>query len=200
MKVFFINAKKVGVTTLIVVLMISLFWMGNFLDKGNQITQNTYTEKELELENIDFNKFDALDGSVIYYLPSDWIVEEKDFGSKEIIYHNNFKTENSEINGFIQVWQLKSNIEEFLESSKEISEKQNDIKDYSLIPTRIKGKKAYILSYKIKVINNIYYRTYEYYIENNENTIRFAFYTKEDDLTGDYIELLNNIVNKIELK
>lgn len=200
MKVFFINAKKVGVTTLVVVLMVSLFWMGNFLDKGSQISQNTYTEKELEFENIDFNKFQALDGSVTYYLPSKWIAEEKNFGSKEIIYHNNFKTENSEINGFVQVWRLGSTIEEFLESSKEISEKQNDIKDYSLIPTRIKGKEAYILSYKIKVVNNIYYRAYEYYIDDDENTIRFAFYTKEDDLTGDYIELLNNIVNKIEIE
>lgn len=193
MRVVFVDAKKIGVITVVIIFMVVLFLMGDYFNTNKTfVVQSEISEK--------YDIYEAMKGNVKYKLPSNWETKLKDFGGNEILYHNDFKLVDSSLNGFVQVWNLPNNLVEFLSNSKVISEKQNEIVDYNIITTRIKGKEAYIVNYKIKIINDIYYKAYEYFISYKEGFIRFSFYIGEENIDTDIIKEFDYIVNSLNMK
>ncbi|GAA0177999.1 hypothetical protein SH2C18_11250 [Clostridium sediminicola] len=195
MRAIIIDGKKVGVITVAMVLMIALFFMGNYLKpRKTFIIQSQHSKK--------YTTYEAIKGNISYELPSHWKSELKNFSGDEIIYHNDFKSENQVINGFVQVWRIAVDLKEFLTNSKKIAEKQNDIIGYNITPGKVKGRESHIVTYKIRVSDDIYYRAYENFIKYEDGFIRFSFYTKDDDSDKSLNEIteFEYIVNSLNIK
>lgn len=188
MKVVVVDRKKLGIMLIISGLMIILFFIEvNFqqrLKLTSLIQNGMHSLKE----------YSAMNGKFTYKLPEEWSTEEKNFGGGEIIYHNGFKSKDAKIYGYVQVWQLNEELKMFLENSKIISEKQNTFKNYSIKPTSINGKTAYLVEYTVLNGNDVYYKGIEYFIKIKNGFIRFAFNIREDNYKEDLNMVFKTIV------
>lgn len=195
MKVIILDRKKAEILIILILLMFSLFGIGKiFQDKLGAVS--------LMQNDIDVLKeYKIYDNSVTYKLPDKWETKMKNFQGKEIVYHNDFKTKDFKINGFVQVWRLQNkNLREFLDDSKKISEEQNIIKNYEISPVKIKDMQGYLVKYDIKTGNNIYYTANEYFLIFDNEFIRFSFFVKEKDYKENVEALFYSIVNTINIE
>lgn len=194
MKVIILNRKRLGVTIIIIGLMLILFGVESKFDsviKQTALMQNNiYSLKEYE----------ALNKTLRYKLPSDWTTTMQDFGGNEIVYHNNFQSADGKVHGFVEVWNINEDLKSFLEKSKEVSEAQNIIKKYSMVPVNINGKSGYEVQYTMITRNNIPYNGYEYFINYNNKFVRFSFFIRKANLKENMATNFRTIVETLEYK
>ncbi|EET84905.1 conserved hypothetical protein [Clostridium carboxidivorans P7] len=170
MKVIIINRKRLGVTIIIIGLMLVLFSLEKHFDarlKFTALIQNNINS---------LVQYEALDKKFTYKLPAEWAAKEQKFPGNEIIYHNDFNTKDLKIHGFVEVWNLNTDLKAFLEESKKISSEQNLYKSYEIKPIKINNKDGYLVEYTIITSNNKAYKGYEYFIKNKDKFIRFSFF------------------------
>lgn len=194
MRIIVLNKKRIGVTVIIIGLMLILFGVESKFDsviKQTALMQsNIYSLKEYE----------ALNKTLTYKLPSDWTTITQNFGGNEIVYHNNFQSVDGKIHGFVEVWNINEDLKSFLEKSKEVSESQNVIKKYSMIPININGKTGYEVRYTMITRNNVPYNGYEYFINDNNSFVRFSFFVRESNLKENMDTIFRTIVETLEYK
>lgn len=171
MRFVIINGRKLGGIVIVVGLMLVLFGVGSNL--SSRIRSTAYIQsnmgqlKKYTVENLNIN----------YMLPAKWTTNVEKFGGNEIIYHNDFRTSDNSIWGFVEVWNKKQDLKTFLDTSKEVSEKQNNIEQYAISPISIKNDKGYIIEYTLTNKKNKKFKAIEYFIEHDNRFIRFSFYT-----------------------
>ena len=191
MKVIFINRKRVGIVVIILGLMITLLGISKQFD--DKLKTTILVENNIKL----LNDYVALNGKVSYKLPVGWETKAKVFPGDEIMYHNDFQSDDAVIHGFVEVWKGKQDLRVFLENSKIISEKQNEIKDYKINDIIINGKKAYLVQYLVNVNEDNWYKSYEYFIDNGKEFYRFSFFTREVNFKESYGAIFESIVETL---
>ncbi|SMC26451.1 hypothetical protein SAMN02745134_02843 [Clostridium acidisoli DSM 12555] len=191
MQVLIIDRKKLGVIFVVMGLMIFIFCIGIKLDgriRATAFIQNNLGElKEYKIEEY----------NTTYKLPSKWETNIESFPGNEITYHNNFKSENDGINGFVQVWNYRGSLKEFLDMSKKNSERENKVKNFNIYNILINNKDAYLVKYKMNAHGNVFY-AYEYFIKQDNVFIRFAFYIREDKTNANMPSVFKAIVETMK--
>lgn len=194
MKVIIINRKRLGVTIIIIGLMLILFGLEKNFDSRLKFTT-------LMQNNINsLTKYEALDKSFDYKLPSEWTAKEQKFSGNEIIYHNDFNTKDFKIYGFVEVWNLNKDLKTFLEDSKKISSEQNLYKSYEMKPITINKKDGYLVNYTMITSSNKDYKGYEYFVRNKDKFFRFSFFVKENDFKENMPTIFKTIVQTFNYK
>lgn len=183
MRLIVINKKRLGVTIIIVGLMIVLLGFEARFEQKLKLAA-------LVQSNISsLRLYSVLDNSFTYKLPSTWISTVRDLGSKEILYHSDFNSNDNKVHGIIEVWNFKQDLKSFLDSSREISSQQNVIRNYNLANIKINDRPGYLVTYEIKTGDNIFYKAYEYFLKEDGKFVRFSFFVK----TSDFNESMPNI-------
>lgn len=193
MKIILINKRKLQVVFVAIISMIILFAIGQIFEghiKSVSFIQNNISSLQ---------GYEALDGKLTYKLPSEWSVKSKTFPGGEIIYHNDFQSDDFVITGFVQVWNIKNDLKDFLIKSKEVSEKQNIIKNYRISNIKINKRDGYLVKYNM-VSNDIDYTAYEYFINNNNQFIRFTFFVKSENFKESFAAVFDSIVKTVSIK
>ncbi len=193
MKVIILNRKRIGVTLIIIGLMVILFASEKIFDE--RLKHTTLINSDIE----NLKTYSALEGRIIYRLPENWESHTKDFHSKEILYHNDFNSEDMKISGFIQVWNYKQELKEFLEKSKEISLKENKVENYKMEPIKISGHEGYVINYKMTTSPGIKYVAYEYFLRNKDEFIRFSFFVKEEYYKENMTVIFESLVSTLKV-
>lgn len=194
MKLIIINRKRLGVTTIIIGLMLILFGFAKYFDAGLKFTA-------LMQNNINsLVQYEALDNKLSYKLPAEWTTKEQKFSGQEILYHNDFKTSDSKIHGFVEVWNLKQDLKSFLEESKKISSEQNLYKQYKISPITINNKDGYLVEYIIVTSSDIDYKGYEYFIKDNNKFFRFSFFMVGNNFKENMPTVFRTIVQTLNYK
>ncbi|WP_206427376.1 hypothetical protein [Clostridium rectalis] len=189
--VFKLNKKRIGVTIIIIALMLIMFGMQSKFSEKIKLTS-------LVQSNIkSLKEYKALNSYLTYKLPEDWTANEEKFSGEEILYHNNFQSKDLKVHGFIEVWNLREDLEKFLKRSKEVSSKQNIIKDYNLVTTRLVGKTAYIIDYTIVNSNNKAFKSYEYFIKDDDKFTRFSFFVQDNNFKENMPTIFKSIVQTL---
>lgn len=193
MKIILINKRKLQVVLVAIISMGILFGIG-------QIFQGHIKSVSFIQNNISsLQEYEALGGKLTYKLPSEWSVKSKTFPGGEIIYHNDFQSDDYVINGFVQVWNIKNDLKDFLIKSKEASEKQNIIKNYRISDIKVNKRDGYLVKYNM-VSNGIDYTAYEYFIKNNNQFIRFSFFVKSQNFKESFTAVFDSIVKTTNIK
>ena len=143
-------------------------------------------------------QYEALDGKFKYKLPEGWKTNLEEVNGKEIVYNNRFNGESLPINGFVQVWNLNVPLKKFLDSSKEVSVKQNDIRNYKIKDIEVNGKKGYLVNYTI-FSNNEYYIANEYFIGSNNKMFRISFFVNSKNFKEGFNALFDSIVQTVNI-
>lgn len=191
MKLIILNRKRLGVTIIIIGLMIVLLGFEKHFDARLKFTA-------LMQNNINsLVGYEALNNKLSYKLPSEWITSEQKFSGQEILYHNDFKSKDSKIYGFIQVWNLKKDLKTFLEDSKRISSEKNSYKDYSVVPIYVNNRDGYLVSYTMVSGSNISYKGYEYFLKSKEKFFRFSFFMREENFKENMPTVFRTIVQTL---
>ena len=173
MKVIVLNRKRLGVTLVIIGLMVIMLALEKQFDSKL---------KYMALMNSNMNvlkEYKALGDKFTYKLPEKWTTSMKSFPGEEIIYHNDYVSEDMKIHGFVEVWNLKEDLKSFLDKSKAVSLKENKVSSYKISHTNINKREAYVVNYIIKTPPDKTYVAYEYFIKLKDRFIRFSFFVDE---------------------
>lgn len=193
MKVIIMHKGKLQVFITLLALMGLLFVIG-------ELVKNEFRYVSFMQNNIkDLKAFEALEGDISYKLPSEWTTSQETLPGKQIVYHNNFKSNDLTVHGFVQVWNNEEDLKDFLDRSRKVSEQQNKIKDYNIKDININDKKGYLINYVI-TSNNIKYTAYEYFIKYKNGFLRFSFFTKSSDFNEGIRFLYETILKTVNLK
>lgn len=191
MKFVVINGRKLGGIIVVVGLMLVLFGIGSNL--GSKIRSTAYIQNSLG----QLKKYSVENLNINYMLPAKWNTNAQKFGGNEILYHNDFKASDNSIWGFVEVWDKKQDLKTFLDVSKEVSQKQNNIEQYMINPINIKNEKGYIIEYNLTNKENKKFKAIEYFIEHDNKFIRFSFYTNSRNYTPDKKSVFKAIVETL---
>jgi len=193
-KVIVINKKKVGIIIVIIGLMITLLGISKQFD--NKLKTTILVENNIKL----LNDYAAINGKVNYKLPVGWTTSERKFPGNEILYHNDFQSSDAVIHGFVEVWNSRQDLKSFLDRSKNISEKQNEIKNYKTSDLIVNGKKTYLVQYLINTNNDNWYKAYEYFVDGGQQFYRISFFTREVNFKETYAAIFQSIIETLKIK
>ncbi|MCB2293103.1 hypothetical protein LGK95_06145 [Clostridium algoriphilum] len=193
MKVIVINKKKVGIIVIILGLMITLLGISKQFD--DKLKTTILVENNINL----LDSYVASNGKITYKLPAGWTTKEKTFSGDEIMYHNDFQSADAIIHGFVEVLNAKEDLKVFLDNSKNISQQQNEIKNYKIDHFVINGKKTYLVQYLINTSSDNWYRAYEYFIDDGKQFYRFSFFTREVNFKETYGAIFESIVETLKV-
>ncbi|OPJ61289.1 hypothetical protein [Clostridium oryzae] len=135
-----------------------------------------------------------------YKLPNNWNTNEESFDSSEIVYHNNFVSDDLKLHGFAEVWKLKTPLKKFLENSKSSSYKPGSVLNYKIKKTKIKNFETYLVTYNMKNQSGEIYKAWEYYIEENNEFFRICFFVPQEEYKANLpvvFESITNTFNKV---
>lgn len=193
MRLIILNRKRLGVTIIIVGLMLILFGFEKKFDgrlKYVALIQNNINSlKKYEVTELRFS----------YKLPDKWTTQKEDFGGGEIVYHNNFSSDDSVIYGFVQVWNMREELKSFLGKSKDLSDKYATYKDYKLTPITVKGYEGYQLTYTMSISDEGVYKGYEYFLKDKGKLYRFSFFVREVNYKETMATIFKTIVDTMEV-
>lgn len=192
MKIIVMNKRKIQVVSVAVILMAILFGIGHIFEE--HIKSVSFIQNNIKT----LTEYKALNGWLTYKLPSEWMTKIDKLPGNDIIYHNDFQSKDGTINGFVQVWNMKEDLKEFLSKSKQISTKQNEISNYTVKDININNKEGYLVKYDI-LSDNEPYSVQEYFIKNKNKFIRFSFFVKKSNFKEYYSILFYNIVKTLKI-
>lgn len=141
----------------------------------------------LTVDDIQYKDYTGLDGRISYKLPSGWKTDEKKFEGGEILYHNDFTSEDKIIHGYVEVWDLNIPLIQFIKEGKKSGIGIASYKYYTVEDVKINGKEGYILHYSRAGDSNKYINAFEVFVLDKGNTFyRFAFYMDENKWKDKY--------------
>lgn len=175
MKLIIFNKKTTGIYIIIIGLMLVMLGVANRFDdrlRSTSLIQNNI--KALKV-------YDIKDIDISYKLPQSWNTEEEKFPGGEILYHNNFISQDGITHGYVQLWKLRGDLESFINTSIQNSKIENKIYKYIITKYEFQNLNGFKVVYKINTKSNTNYIAYEYFLKKNDKFIRMAFYTKEKE-------------------
>ncbi|MFL0266558.1 PsbP-related protein [Candidatus Clostridium radicumherbarum] len=192
MKLIIVNKKRLGVTVIIVGLMLVLFGLENKFDGRLKYTaliqSNINSLKKYEIPEVKFS----------YKLPSNWQTKKQSFSGSEVLYHNDFTSEDGIIHGFVQVWSINEDLKSFLDRSLRLSQKYAEYTEYNITPIVVKKHDGYLLTYRMMTSKEGNYKGYEYFIKDKDKFIRFTFYVRDLNFKENMPTIFKAIVDTFE--
>lgn len=193
MKLIAARSRQTGLVVILIGLMITIIGLGQYFESKLKVAT-------LVQNNIgSFKKYRALEGNLSYSLPQSWIASEGSSSRENVIYFNEFVSDDTYTHGFIQIIKTKDDMKKLIDVDiKEINDM--GIKDYTLNPAKVKGHDGYILQYSLNVNNNKTNKNYTYYIKNQDYIIKASFVINDEKHKENTPIFLQNIVNTISFK
>lgn len=173
MKLLIIDRKKLGIVIIMIGLMIVM--LAAFDNLGEKLKSAVLLQNDIKaLKNYEFKN-----ENFSYQLPSNWQTKEQKFEGGEIIYHNDFKSDDSNIQGFVEVWNTKNDLKKFIEDSKAVALQNGKFKYFNVQPITFNGREGYLINYNMLTPGNKYYIAYEYFFRGKNRFYRISFFVNE---------------------
>lgn len=153
-----------------------------------------------ELAKQIYKEYKVLDNTFQFKLPKDWVTWTQTFEGGEIIYSLFFKSPDSKLHGFVQVWNIDKPLEQFVNESKQSAVGAVEFKYFNVGQVMVDRKIGYLLDYSRPNDQNIYYKGYEALIEGNNKVYRVSFFVEEKDWKEYYKMIFNTIIQSFKIK
>jgi hypothetical protein len=192
MKLIILNRKRFGVTVIIIGLMMVLFGLENKFDgrlKYVALMQSNITS---------LKKYEVPEMKISYKLPSNWGTKLQSFTGGEVVYHNDFTSEDANIHGYVQVWSIKEDLKSFLDKSQKQSQKYAQYTEYNITPIVVKKHDGYLMTYGMITSKDAKYKGYEYFVKDKDKFTRFAFYVRDINFKENMPTIFKTIVDTFE--
>jgi hypothetical protein len=188
MKSMISNSRQTGLAIILVGLMITIIGFGQYFEgrlKVATLIQNNIGS---------FKTYDALQGKISYDLPQNWIASEGSTNRKNVIYFNEFVSDDANTHGFIQIANTKDNIKKLIDSDIE-EIKAMGIQEYTLESSKVRNNDTHVVKYNLAMNDNNTSKIYNYYIQNQEYIIKVNFVVKGEKHKENTQVFLENIIS-----
>lgn len=182
----------------ILLVLIFLLAMGIVFNPMTETFKNSLEYQKAERQVL--KKYTALQGTFAYALPEEWTTMEETFSGGEIIYNRYFLSKDKVIHGFIQVWDIKKPLKQFIDESKKSAVGVVDFKYYRVKELTVNNKQGYLLDYSRKSNQDRYIKAYEAFLEGKDGRIyRASFFVEEQNWKPQFLILFNRIIRSFAI-
>lgn len=190
--IFMKNYKKALIFACIIFIScIAFFGLSCFRDK-NGCFSNTGVNG-----CVSYVSYKSADGKFSFMYPSSFLIERKNFLGDEILYHIDFHDKYRVLIGFMQVWNLKDSLEEFLENSKAAS--RLDYTYFVSKPIIIDKTFGYFWDYVVINSERKYIKGSEVFLEKHNKMYRISYFVPENLWDKRQSEIFNNIIYSLKI-
>ena len=126
----------------------------------------------------EFSTYESIEGGFSFKYPSAFLLNEQEFEGTEILYHVGFKNRSNTSHGFVQVWNLPYDLNEFLSKSKSISgQKYKEFKEKEVTVNSIPG---IFWNYIVITQDNKSFKGNEVFLKKDDKMYRISYFVPED--------------------
>ncbi|WP_040214064.1 hypothetical protein [Clostridium polynesiense] len=189
-----VNRKQLGVTLILIGLMIVLF-------SSQKIFEIRF--KEAALINTDMSVMKVIkgiEGKINYKLPENWEVKDRKYPDDTILYHTEYKSPDSVINGYISVFEGNEDVNKAVEKDKKLLQSIYAVKDYTAYRITMNKRDVLKVQYDFKSQKSEEYTAQEYYMKYEDYTVKFAFYVVKDKYKENMVVAFNAVVESFGIK
>lgn len=144
-----------------------------------------------------FYNYESLEGKFSFDYPSAFVIKAGAFSGGDILYHIDFHDRQDTVHGFVQVWNLTSELGEFLKKSKEASQKT--YKYFKSNNININGVKGFLWDYSVLTPDG-YYKGSEIFLSQNGQMYRLSYFLREEQWDENQSELFWNMAKSFKIK
>ncbi|AWZ49379.1 hypothetical protein C3495_11410 [Clostridiaceae bacterium 14S0207] len=188
-----VGDKKIVLNIIVLIVLMMVLTIGE-VKLNSKLKLTAFSENNIN----ELKQYKNSNGKLSYLLPKNWITDEEKFNGGEITYHNEFRSPDRKIYGYVQLWNKKGDLKDFLYNSKEISAKQNLINNYKLEKFIFNNKKAYKLIYDMQISGNNIFRVEEYFIDTGDQFVRVSFSVNKQNYRKEMERIFKTIVDTIK--
>jgi hypothetical protein len=131
-----------------------------------------------------------------FSFPSAFQVTEQSFVGNEILYHIDFSDKSKEAYGFVQVWNLKTPLKDFLISSKNTS--LSNFKDFKMNELKVNNLDGYLWDYNA-INDSRAVKALEAFLQKDGKMYRISYFVPEKFYNKYHEKTFMNIVNSIKV-
>lgn len=144
-----------------------------------------------------FSKVNALSNTLSFSFPSAFTINEQNFTGSDILYHVDFNNTSKDVHGFVQVWNIQSPLNEFLEMSK--SSAQQNYTNFKMYPININGVAGYQWDYIAKSDSQSV-KAMEVFLEKDNKMYRISYFIPTKNWDKKQSKIFNNIIKSVKIK
>ncbi|NMB34307.1 MAG: hypothetical protein GX992_08825 [Clostridium sp.] len=146
----------------------------------NETINDSFIQANVSLKSAVTKRFSAYksgDSKFSFKYPSAFSINEYKFGGGEILYHVTFKDKVNPSHGFVQVWELPYDLNEFLEDS--ISHFGEQISNFSSSPVIVDHSPGIYWNYVITTEKGENFRGCEAFFKKKGRMYRISYFVPE---------------------
>lgn len=191
MHVFIINRRKIKKT-------IGRFLLVIILILGIVLLLNRTPYIATSLSNItNYNKYVDKDNKFSFEYPKGFTITPRNFeDNRDIVKHVDFDDVKSGLRGFVEVWNLKEPLKDFLETSRKHS--VGNYKYYDINNISINGNDGYENLYSVLGNDDKYYKAKEVFFKKDNIMYRMSFFIEEDKCNSNVKNVIDNMIKKFK--
>ncbi|MFZ5988280.1 MAG: PsbP-related protein [Bacillota bacterium] len=165
----------------------------------NETLENTSIQASHSLKKSitqKFSTYKSIKGQFGFSYPSAFDLNEQEFEGTEILYHVGLKDKSRPVQGFVQVWNLPYDLDEFLQKSKSMSDlKFKYFKSKAITVNNIPG---FYWDYSISTHEGKSFKGSEVFLKKDEKMYRISYFVPEDLWNKSESEVFWNIVGSFK--
>lgn len=125
-----------------------------------------------------FSTYKSIEGGFGFKYPSAFLLNEQEFEGTEILYHVGFKDKNKPNHGFVQVWNLPYDLNEFLAKSKSSSSQQ--YKNFESKPITVHNISGVYWDYTTVTRDKKSFKGNEVFLKKEDKMYRISYFVPEE--------------------
>lgn len=192
-KFIIINLKKGSIFAIIISSILILFFIEAKLDNKLKSAVLVYNNSG------SLSTYTAAANNVSYNLPKTYDSNAYDYSSGKVIHDNEFKSEEGEIIGFIQVVKDKVDLKEAIKN-KELFTKKSIDDSYNIESLEISNMDSLEVSYEFSSDYGNRFQATEYFIKIKDGYVKFSFFTPAKEFNGKIESICRAIVNTLKVQ
>lgn len=143
-----------------------------------------------------FTNYQSLQGKFSFDYPSAFALEPQEFNGADILYHITFRSKTEADQGFVQVWNMPSALEDFLKKSLDAS--RQTFRYFKSGSLTVNGVPGYYWDYSVRA-GDEYYKGSEVFLKKDGRMYRISYFVPESDWNEQRAEMYKNIVRSFKI-
>jgi len=144
-----------------------------------------------------FSTYKSIEGEFSFKYPSAFLLNDQKFEGSEILYHIAFKDKGNPKHGFVQVWNLPYDLNEFLQNSLSYSDQK--YKQFDSKTVSVDGITGVYWDYSITNEENKAFKGSEVFFKKDDRMYRISYFVPEHLWSKKEKDVFLEIVNSFKV-
>lgn len=143
----------------------------------------------------EFSNYKSLEGNFSFDYPTAFVLKPQQFSGSDILYHIDFRNKADTVHGFVQVWKMPGNLEDFLKNAKAAS--QQKYKYFRSSSIKVNGLPGFYWDY-IVIADDRNIKASEVFLQEGDLMYRISYFVPENEWNESQSNLFWNMVKSFK--